>query len=133
MEKKIKGYGPHLMLDLNECNSEILDSLDACFYFLNEMPALIGMNRITRPYVFRYEGSQEDDDGITGVVIIAESHISLHTYPQKNFVFVDIFSCKQFDTEIARQHVIDYFMSKSPVVYLQLRGTEFPNAGEPGD
>lgn len=133
MEKEFKAYGPHLMLDLNECNPEILDSLDACFDFLNEMPAMIGMTRITRPYIFRYEGSYVDDDGITGVVIIAESHISLHTYPQKNFAFVDIFSCKPFDTEVAKQHVIDYFKSKSPVVYLQVRGTEFPNTGKSGD
>ncbi|MBU0713164.1 S-adenosylmethionine decarboxylase [bacterium] len=129
MEKEIKAYGPHLMLDLNDCNPEILDNLDACYYLLNELPAMIGMTKITRPYVFRYEGSTLDDDGITGVVIIAESHISLHTYPKKNFVFVDLFSCKDFDVEKAKQHVIDYFQSKSPKIHLQIRGEEFPDAG----
>lgn len=129
MEKEIKAYGPHLMLDLNDCNPEILDNLDACFYLLNELPAMIGMTKITRPYVFRYEGSTVDDDGITGVVIIAESHISLHTYPKKNFVFVDLFSCKDFDVETARKYVIQYFQSKSPKTFLQIRGTEFPDAG----
>jgi S-adenosylmethionine decarboxylase len=87
------------------------------------------MTKITRPYVFRYEGSFAGDDGITGVVIIAESHISLHTYPHKNFVFVDLFSCRPFDVEKAQRHIIEYFQSKSPKVFLQIRGKEFPERG----
>jgi len=128
MKREIKGYGPHLMLDLNNCDPEILNDLDACYQILNDIPEKIGMTKITRPYVFRYEGSYENDDGITGVVIIAESHISLHTYPKKNFVFVDLFSCKPFDVEGAKNYIIDYFKSKSPKVYLQIRGEEFPDA-----
>jgi len=128
MEKEIKGYGPHLMLDLNNCDPETLNDLDACYQLLNDIPEKIGMTKITRPYVFRYEGSYENDDGITGVVIIAESHISLHAYPRKNFVFVDLFSCKPFDVEGAKHYIIDYFKSKSPKVHLQIRGEEFPDA-----
>ncbi|HCK99733.1 MAG TPA: adenosylmethionine decarboxylase [Candidatus Marinimicrobia bacterium] len=128
MEREIKGYGPHLMLDLNNCDPEILNDLNACYQLLNDIPEKIGMTKITRPYVFRYEGSYENDDGITGVVIIAESHISLHTYPKKNFVFVDLFSCKPFDVEEAKNYIIEYFKSKSPKVHLQIRGEEFPDA-----
>ncbi|RPI54071.1 MAG: S-adenosylmethionine decarboxylase proenzyme [Deltaproteobacteria bacterium] len=122
------GYGPHLMLDLNDCNSAVLDDLEACFRLLNELPEKIGMTKITQPYVFRYRGLVPEDEGITGVTIIAESHISLHTYPKKNFVFVDIFSCKPFDVEGARDHVIQFFQSKSPTVYVQERGAAFPSA-----
>lgn len=128
MKKHIYGYGPHLMLDLNDCNSAVLDDLDACFRLLNELPEKIGMTKITQPYVFRYSGLIPEDEGITGVTIIAESHISLHTYPKKNFVFVDIFSCKPFDVEGARDHVIQFFQSKSPTVYIQERGAAFPSA-----
>lgn len=126
MEKIKYGYGPHLMLDLNECNPAILDDLDACFKLLNELPPKIGMHKITQPYVFRYEGRFPGDEGITGVVIIAESHISLHTYPQKNFVFVDLFSCKPFDTQMAQDYIINYFQSKKPQAYLIERGKDFP-------
>jgi S-adenosylmethionine decarboxylase len=126
MKRQTYGYGPHLMLDLNDCNSAILDDLEACFRLLNELPEKIGMTKITQPYVFRYSGLIPEDEGITGVTIIAESHISLHTYPKKNFVFVDIFSCKPFDVEGARDHVIQFFQSKSPSVHTQKRGTAFP-------
>jgi S-adenosylmethionine decarboxylase len=126
MKKRTYGYGPHLMLDLNDCNSAILDDLEACFRLLNELPEQIGMTKITQPYVFRYSGLVPEDEGITGVTIIAESHISLHTYPKKNFVFIDIFSCKPFDVEGARDHVIQFFQSKSPSVHTQERGAAFP-------
>jgi len=126
MNRTIYGYGPHLMLDLGECNPEILNDLDACFNLLNDLPEKIGMTKITQPYVFRYNGRIPEDAGITGVTIIAESHISLHTYPYKNFVFVDLFSCKTFDVESAKDHIIRFFQSKSPSVYTYERGEHFP-------
>jgi len=126
MNRTINGYGPHLMLDLAECNPDILNDLDACFNLLNDLPGKIGMTKITQPYVFRYNGQIPEDAGITGVTIIAESHISLHTYPHKNFVFVDLFSCKPFDVESAKSYVIQFFQSKSPSVYTYERGERFP-------
>lgn len=128
MKENIYGYGPHLMLDLNECNSEILNDLDACFKLLNELPEMIGMTKITQPYVFRYSGLIPEDEGITGVTVIAESHISLHTYPRKDFVFVDLFSCKPFDVERAKDYIVQFFQSKSPTVHVQERGESFPRA-----
>jgi S-adenosylmethionine decarboxylase len=128
MKNQTYGYGPHLMLDLSDCNATILNDLDACFGLLNELPERIGMTKITQPYVFRYCGAVPEDEGITGVTIIAESHISLHTYPKKDFVFVDIFSCKPFDVERAKDHVIQFFQSKSPSVHIQERGATFPSA-----
>ena len=126
MNKTTKGYGPHLMLDLGECSPTILNDLNACFNLLNDLPEKIGMTKITQPYVFRYSGLIPEDAGITGVAIIAESHISLHTYPQKHFVFVDLFSCKPFDVEAAKDYIISFFQSKSPAVHVHERGDQFP-------
>lgn len=128
MKKQMNGYGPHLMLDLDECNPAILDDLEACFKLLSELPDKIGMTKITQPYVFRYRAPIPEDEGITGAVIIAESHISLHTYPRKSFVFADLFSCKPFDTEGARDYIIQFFQSKSPVSHVLERGVAFPRA-----
>jgi S-adenosylmethionine decarboxylase len=128
MRNRVSGYGPHLMLDLGDCNPARLDDLEACFELLNELPLKIDMTKITQPYVFRYEGAVPEDSGITGVVIIAESHISLHTYPEKNFAFIDLFSCKPFDVERAKDHIVQFFQSKSPVVHVQERGAAFPPA-----
>ena len=53
MTKRTHGYGPHLMLDLNDCNPGILDDLEACFRLLHDLPEKIGMTKITQPYLFR--------------------------------------------------------------------------------
>jgi S-adenosylmethionine decarboxylase len=116
------------MMDLDDCDPAILDDLEACFTLLNTLPDKIGMTRITQPYVFRYAAPVREDEGITGVTIIAESHISLHTYPRKGYAFVDLFSCKPFDVEEARDYIVQFFQSKSPVVHVQERGVTFPTS-----
>lgn len=124
------GYGPHLMLDLSECDATILDNLEACFTLLNTLPEIISMTKITQPYVFRYLDSITEDSGITGITIIAESHISIHTYPNKKFAFADVFSCKDFDIDKAKNYIVNFFRANKFSEYLELRGTNFPRAKE---
>lgn len=124
MEKNV--FGPHLILDLNECNPEKLKNFDLIFDILNELPDKIGMTKITQPYVFKYSGLVPEDKGITGFVVIAESHISIHTFQEKDYVFIDLFSCKNFDYEYAQKYLIDVFESKKPTVNVVMRGHDFP-------
>ncbi|MBI4441120.1 adenosylmethionine decarboxylase [Candidatus Woesearchaeota archaeon] len=121
-----KAFGPHLTLDLANCNPEKLNDLDFVFRLLNELPDRIGMTKITQPYVFRYSGLIPEDKGITGFVVIAESHISIHTFEKKDYVFIDIFSCKHFDYEYAKRYLIQAFQSKSPKTHIVMRGEDFP-------
>jgi S-adenosylmethionine decarboxylase len=57
----------------------------------------MGMTKIAPATVVRYKGTKPEDWGISGYVMIAESHISLHTFPERGLIWVDIFSCKAFD------------------------------------
>jgi len=41
------------------------------------------------------------ESGVSGIVIIAESHLSVHTWPQRSYLSADFFSCKEFDVEKA--------------------------------
>lgn len=125
-KSNVRSYGPHLMMDLGDCDSALLDNLSLCSGLLDSLPAKIGMTKITPPYVFRYAAEKPEDSGITGVVIIAESHMSIHTYPLKRYAFVDIFSCKPFDERKAEKTVVDAFNSASPIVNRQDRGMGFP-------
>ena len=95
------GFGPHLTLDGYGCNREKLEDLDLIYSILDEFPSYIGMTKIMPPYVFRYTGLKPEDWGVSGFVLIAESHISIHTFPCKNYLSLDIFSCKNFDAEKA--------------------------------
>lgn len=112
--EKIGSFGPHLTLDLNECNPAKLGDFDLVFDVLNNLPDLIGMTKITQPYVFKYAGLVPEDKGITGFIVIAESHISIHTFQEKDYVFLDLFSCKPFDYTYAQQYLVDTFESRNP-------------------
>ena len=120
------GFGPHLMLDGYGCDKKKLQDLNLIYRILDELPSRIGMTKIMPPYVFKYSGLRPEDWGLSGFVLIAESHISIHTFPEKEFVSVDIFSCKHFDAELASGYLRSAFgMTKVEVNVLD-RGTEFP-------
>ena len=69
--------------------------------FLFRCPDELGMTRITEPEVLEYNAPKPEDAGISGFVIIAESHISIHTFPRREYVNIDIFSCRPFDDQRA--------------------------------
>jgi len=121
-------FGPHLTLDLNECNPDKISDFDLIFDTLNTLPDKIGMTKITQPYVFKYSGLVPEDKGITGFIVIAESHISIHSFQEKNYVFVDLFSCKPFDYTYAQQYLIEAFECQTPTVHVVRRGLDFPRS-----
>jgi S-adenosylmethionine decarboxylase len=89
----------HLVIDAFVEDASRIGEIEPIFDLLHDLPDQIGMTRITQPYVFRYSGAVPDDWGITGMVIIAESHISIHTFPEHKRFHMDVFSCKPFDHE----------------------------------
>lgn len=124
-EGRTENFGPHLMMDLRECNPDKLKDYDLVFSVLNELPEKIGMTKITQPYVFPYSGLVPEDKGITGTVIIAESHISIHTFQEKDHCFVDVFSCKDFDVEFAAEYLVNAFESRKYDKHVIQRGKHF--------
>ena len=120
------GFGPHLMLDGYGCDKKKLQDLNLIYRILDELPSRIGMTKIMPPYVFKYSGLRPEDWGLSGFVLIAESHISIHTFPEKNFVSVDIFSCKAFDLEFAANSLKESFGMEKVECNVLDRGTEFP-------
>lgn len=127
MEKmEIRGYGPHLTYDGYGGDPDLLDNMQLVFEFLLKLPAILGMNKLTQPYVLRYDGGEKPEDrGVTGFVIIAESHISIHTYPHDGAFFFDAFSCKAFDLEAALKFIRETFKVKEEETELVTRGKRF--------
>lgn len=119
-------FGQHLTIDLTGCNSQKLKDLELHHDLLADTPHLIGMTPITQPYVFKYSGLVPQDRGITGSVIIAESHISIHSFELKNYCFVDVFSCKPFDTKRATEIFVEAFEPIKYMVNVVDRGIDFP-------
>ena len=97
----------HLIIDGYSSNPDILQSEAFIYQLLDQYPAEIGMNKICPPHVVRYVGTKPADWGISGFVMIAESHISIHTFVEHRYVNMDVFSCKDFNAEQAIKGLSD--------------------------
>ncbi len=87
----------HVIIDGFGGDPDQLSDENVVRVILDQYPAMMGMTKITQPAVIRYTGSKPEDWGVSGYVMIAESHISMHTFPERRLVWADIFSCKDFD------------------------------------
>lgn len=119
-------FGPHLMLDCYRCNRKKLEDIKFVYNFLDKFADDIGMHKIMPPYTFSYCGTKPEDWGISGILLIAESHISAHTFPEKEFVSVDIFSCKEFNVKKAIDYTLREFEAERYESNFLMRGREFP-------
>ena len=117
----------HLILDGFGADPQKLQDLDATFTLLDNYPSKIGMTKIMPPYVFRYNGVKPEDWGISGVVLIAESHISIHTFPNKGYINIDVFSCKAFDPDLAVEYMKEQFGISLVNSRVLDRGLEYPH------
>lgn len=99
----------HLIIDGYSSDQKILRDEDLLHKWLESYPARIGMTRISPPYVLKYVGPVFEDWGISGFVFLAESHIAIHTFVERNYVNIDVFSCKDFDTSKAIEDLREEF------------------------
>jgi S-adenosylmethionine decarboxylase len=121
-------FGPHLVLEGYNCKAKKkLGDRDAVYRLLEEFPSRLNMTTILPPQVMFYNGGDIPEDyGVSGFVIIAESHIAIHTFPEKGFFTLDIFSCKPFAVEAAINYVMAIFEADSYEHKVFERGREFP-------
>lgn len=115
----------HLVIDGYGGDIDKMWDEDLVREFLYQYPESLDMTRITEPKVLRYEAPKSEDSGVSGFVIIAESHISIHTFPRKDYINIDIFSCRPFDHERALDDVKDLFALTDVKTWLLERGLEW--------
>lgn len=120
-------FGPHLLLDLYDCDRDSLICLNTIFDFLDKLPSKVGMIKIDQPKVFKYfDESSPNTWGVTGSVIISTSHISIHTFPDRGgFCSIDLYSCKNFDASIVLEEVIKIFKPEDYEIEIKQRGTKY--------
>ena len=79
--------GSHLLLELKDCNPELLNDLS----FVRR--AMIKTARDVGATIVGESFHHFSPQGVTGILAIAESHISIHTWPEYGYAAADIFSC----------------------------------------
>ena len=89
----------HLIIDGYRGDVQKMQDIDFIYQLLDIYPSQIGMTKISPPKVSKYIGSKSEDWGVSAFVLIAESHISIHTFVESCYVNIDVFSCKSFDAD----------------------------------
>ena len=118
----------HLTIDGFGGDRERLSSESLVRSLLDVYPAEINMTKISVPHVQQYVGEKAEDWGVSGFVLIAESHIAVHTFPERGYVWVDVFSCKEFDGDGATDVIVDAFDLEAVTVNKLPRGLEYPHS-----
>jgi deoxyhypusine synthase len=113
------------MIDGSKCNTQKLADRNLIEQVLNDYPRAIGMTKIGGPYMFEYQAPDPEYSGVSGLVVIAESHIAIHTFPELDYFTMDIFSCRNFDHELAIQYIKDALDVQEMDRILLQRGLSF--------
>ena len=101
--------GRHLLLELKDCNQEVLNDLDFIRHCVCDAAEQIGATVVEDSFY------QFSPYGVSGVVIIAESHISVHTWPEHSYAAVDIFTCgNSVEPKKAIKLLVEKLGSKDP-------------------
>jgi len=113
----LNALGTHLLIELRECNPEILKSLEKV------RNALVSAAEEAKATIVDISFHEFNPFGISGVVVIAESHLTIHTWPKYEYAAVDIFTCGDIiKPEVAASYLIKQFECKNPSIVEMKRG-----------
>jgi S-adenosylmethionine decarboxylase len=103
---KEAGSGIHILLNLFDCNTELLENTASVSLILNKAVEGSGMTKVGESF------HQFEPQGATGVLLLSESHICIHTWPEHNSAAVDIFCCgSEEQAHIASDILVKMFES----------------------
>tara|TARA_Y100000034_G_scaffold78667_1_gene94516 strand:+ start:1535 stop:1972 length:438 start_codon:yes stop_codon:yes gene_type:complete len=112
--------GNHLIVDgFSSCD---LRNVDLIRDLILDLVDVVEMNAISEPLVIYHEADDEDESGVTGVVILAESNVTIHTYPSKKWFALDIYSCNEFDVDKVVEFLKESFGLRKHDVKILKRG-----------
>ncbi|OGN99524.1 MAG: S-adenosylmethionine decarboxylase proenzyme [Chloroflexi bacterium RBG_13_52_12] len=115
----MNALGRHLLVELYDCDREALNDLD----FIRDVmvKAAIDCGAVVLGNSFYHFNPQ----GVSGVVVIAESHLSIHTWPEYGYAAVDVFTCgTSVNPEKAAEVLIDRLGSKNHTLTEIARGVQ---------
>ena len=109
-------FGTHYLVDLKDCDPEPIKRVEPTRAILLRAVNDCGATLVNECF------HQYEPFGVSGVVLIAESHFSVHTWPEHGFVGVDIFTCGEMDAEVAIDVMRNAFQAQEIQVKTLVRG-----------
>lgn len=116
-ELSFNALGTHLLVELNQCNSEVLRDLSLI------EAILLNAAKKANATIIESRFHQFNPYGISGLVVIAESHFSIHTWPEHHYAAVDIFTCgESLKPYLAINYLVEQLESLNPSTVELKRG-----------
>ena len=110
--------GEHWVLDLVDCSSNRLNDIDYVEACACEACRIAGAT------ILGFDRHQFEPQGVTVVVLLAESHLSIHTWPEKDYVAIDLLTCgTSMSPAKACEYLIDRFEAKHHYIARLDRGS----------
>lgn len=115
--RKLYALGTHLLIELKDCNPKILEDLESV------QTILVNAAKKANATIINVNFHKFSPFGVSGVVVIAESHLAIHTWPEYKFAAVDVFTCGDtIKPEVAAQYIIEALECKVPSIVEMKRG-----------
>src|SRR5687767_15687922 len=113
--ERVQALGRHMLLELFDCDAEALNSLDTV------KASMVEAAKRAQATIVDVVFHEFNPFGISGVVVIAESHLAIHTWPEYRYAAVDVFSCGDvLQPQVAADYLVEQLgASRASVVELQ--------------
>jgi len=122
-------FGPHLVFDGYGCSADRLTDPSVLRRLLDELPARIHLAPLASPAIVPHSAACVP--GLSAVLLLAGSHVAIHTFPERRFVSADVFSGGSFDVEDTLACLRDAFGPRRIEWKLLDRGLEYPRTVSP--
>ncbi len=104
----MKALGRHILAEFFECDADILNDRERIVMYMKRAALESGATIVTAAF------HEFNPHGVSGVVVIAESHLAIHTWPEYRYAAVDVFTCGDtVDPWVAARALQEYLKAKS--------------------
>lgn len=95
--------GSHYLWDLYNVDPQIIS-------FIPEIKSVLyDITSLTPLHIEGVNFKQFEPTGVTGIFLLSESHLSIHTWPENGYVAIDLFSCQPINHEVVTSYLIDKY------------------------
>lgn len=104
----MEALGRQILVEFYDCKESTINDVE----YIES--SLIKATEASNATIISHNFHKFSPYGVSGVVVIAESHVAIHTWPEYNYAAVDIFTCGDtIDPWVIQEHLKEYFESKN--------------------
>lgn len=113
----MNALGRHILAEFYECDADILNDAQRIENYMKRAALECGATIVSSTF------QTFNPHGVSGVIVIAESHLAIHTWPEYGYAAVDVFTCGEtVDPAVANEALKEYLKAKKVTTVQVNRG-----------